>query len=64
MVTSFSPSESPYHFGLHCFLHMLVYDEWNILLLKTEGDDFSHQAVRFAKDVFSSPKSFYLLIFR
>ncbi|EEL70923.1 hypothetical protein bcere0026_21060 [Bacillus mycoides] len=36
-------------------MHMLVYDEWNILLLKTEGDEFSHQAVRFAKDVFSSP---------
>ncbi|OQR56442.1 hypothetical protein CDB3_12880 [Bacillus sp. CDB3] len=62
MVTSFSPSESPYHFGLHCSLHMLVYDEWNILLLKTEGDDFSHQAVCFAKYVFSSPQLFYLLI--
>ncbi|PFE29210.1 hypothetical protein CN279_00035 [Bacillus anthracis] len=55
-VTSFSPSESPYHFGLtYLLLHMLVYDEWNILFLKTEGDEFSHQAVRLAKDVFSSP---------
>ncbi|AAS41297.1 hypothetical protein BCE_2379 [Bacillus cereus ATCC 10987] len=36
-------------------LHMLVYDEWNILFLKTEGDEFSHQAVYFAKDVLSSP---------
>ncbi|ACK88627.1 hypothetical protein bcere0016_21990 [Bacillus cereus 95/8201] len=36
-------------------LIMHVYDEWNILFLKTEGDDFSHQAVRLAKDVFSSP---------
>jgi hypothetical protein len=34
---------------------MLVYDEWNFLFLKTEGDELSHQAVRFAKDVFSSP---------
>ncbi|PDY80763.1 hypothetical protein CON06_21065 [Bacillus cereus] len=62
MVTSFFPYVSPFHSAFIAFLLMLVYDEWNILLLKTEGDDFSHQAVRFAKDVFSSPQLFYLLI--